>query len=57
MKKEYLQPQLTKRESVFKHNLLVSTPTMPVNDKEGEENEVNEFDDLLVKPNYSLWDD
>lgn len=56
MKKKYLQPKVSKRESVFKHNLLVSTPTLPVNDKD-QDDEVDEIDDLLVKPNYSLWDE
>lgn len=56
MKKKYLQPQLVKRESVFKHNLLVSTPTMPVYDKD-DDDEVEEIEELLVKPNYSLWND
>ena len=62
MKKKYLQPQLAKKESVLKLNLLDPSPSMPIYDKnsgsdDDKENEVDDLDDLLVKPNYSLWND
>ena len=62
MKKKYLQPQLAKKESVLKLNLLDPSPSIPVYDQSsgGEddtENEVDDIEDLLVKPNYSLWND
>ena len=61
MKKKYLQPQLAKKESVLKLNLLDPSPSMPIYDNnsggDDKENEVDDLDDLLVKPNYSLWND
>lgn len=54
MKKQYFKPEI-KWLQLFGKNLMQTT-SLTVNDSE-EDEEVEEIEDLLSKPNDSVWDD
>ena len=55
MKKTYFKPE-TKWLEPFGNEALMQDLSMNVNDNDTDD-EVEEIDDLLSKPSYSVWDD
>ena len=55
MKKTYFKPE-TKWLKSFVNEALMQDLSMNVNDNDTDD-EVEEIDDLLSKPSYSVWDD
>ena len=55
MKKQYFKPEI-KWLQLFGDKNLMQTTSLTVNDSEDDE-EVEDIDDLLSKPNNSVWDD
>lgn len=55
MKKTYFKPETKWLES-FVNEALMQDLSMNVNDNDTDD-EVEEIDDLLSKPSYSVWDD
>ena len=55
MKKIYLEPQI-KWLQLFGDKNMMQTTSLDVNDSD-DDDEVEEIDDLLSKPNESVWDD
>lgn len=55
MKKTYIKPK-TKWLQAFGDEDLMQNTSLNVNDK-SDDDEVDDFDDLLSKPTHSVWDD